>query len=147
MDIDDEASEEEMLSDWYDDSGSYSGSRDDFTGAEESDMHTEPRPRHITADTSPPEPQDSATVDVILRFLSYDATEDFVDGDCASTLIIFYAAVRGLSNTDAQEFLQPEKYTSFLAMLIYCLRLVLLESCLLRLPHNYIGLPARPRHS
>ncbi|KAH7111675.1 hypothetical protein B0J13DRAFT_461852, partial [Dactylonectria estremocensis] len=84
--------------------------------------------------------------DIILQLLHFMATEDFEDGRSSSALLVYFSAVRGLSGLQGDDFLRPGRFTPILAKLIYCTRLVILEATLPRLPHNYIGLDARPRY-
>lgn len=82
--------------------------------------------------------------DVVLRFYYDMATEDFKDGQSSSSMLVYYSAVRGLSRPDGNEYLRPARFTPILARLIYCARLIILETILPRFPHLYTGLPARP---
>ena len=69
--------------------------------------------------------------------------EEFRDGRAASTLAIYFSGVLSLS-PDGHTFQRSTNYTSKLAALIYCTRLVLLEATLPRHGHSYIGWPVRP---
>ncbi|KJZ70995.1 hypothetical protein HIM_09606 [Hirsutella minnesotensis 3608] len=89
--------------------------------------------------------QQDPHADTILRFCYHMATEDFEDGRASSTLLIYFSAVCGLSVPDGAEFLRPGQYTTHLAGLIYCVRLIMLESVLPCVSHDYIGIKARPR--
>ncbi|KJZ71103.1 hypothetical protein HIM_09522 [Hirsutella minnesotensis 3608] len=89
--------------------------------------------------------QQDPHADTILRFCYHMATEDFEDGRASSTLLIYFSAVCGLSVPDGAEFLRPGQYTTHLAGLIYCMRLIMLESVLPCVSHDYIGIKARPR--
>ncbi|KJZ70098.1 hypothetical protein HIM_10501 [Hirsutella minnesotensis 3608] len=89
--------------------------------------------------------QQDPHADTILRFCYHMATEDFEDGRASSTLLIYFSAVCGLSVPDGAEFLRPGQYTTHLAGLIYCVRLIMLESVLPCASHDYIGIKARPR--
>ncbi|KAH7129646.1 hypothetical protein B0J13DRAFT_588495 [Dactylonectria estremocensis] len=82
--------------------------------------------------------------DIILRFYYDMATEDFEDRRSSSSLLIYFSAIRGLSRSSGNEYLRPARFTPILAALIYCARLVILETVLPRFPHLYTGIPARP---
>ncbi|KAH6985327.1 hypothetical protein EDB80DRAFT_821764 [Ilyonectria destructans] len=82
--------------------------------------------------------------DVVLRFYYDMATEDFEDGRSSSSLLVYFSAARGLSRPSGNEYLRPARFTPILAALIYCARLIILETVLPRFPHLYTGLPARP---
>jgi hypothetical protein len=88
--------------------------------------------------------QQDPEADVLLRFCSFITTEDFEDGIASSTLLIYFSAVCGLSLPDGAEFLRPGQYTTHLSGFIYCARLLMLESVLPCVSHDYIGLGARP---
>lgn len=83
-------------------------------------------------------------IGILLRFGYFSFGEEFVDGTASSTLLIYFAAVRGLSSKDDQ-FLYPHQYTPILARLIYIARLICLEALLPRFAHQSVGIPARPR--
>ncbi|KAL6405859.1 hypothetical protein AUP68_10999 [Ilyonectria robusta] len=85
-------------------------------------------------------------VDVLLRFGNYAMTENFEDGTASSTMLVYFSAVRGLSPLNGDEYLQPNRFTPILARLIYCTRLILLESVLPCRPHSYVNIPSRPRY-
>lgn len=88
--------------------------------------------------------QQDPQADILLRFCSHMTTEDFEDGKASSTLLIYFSAVCGLSPPDGAEFLRPGQYTTHLSGFVYCARLVMLESVLPRISHDYIGIEARP---
>lgn len=67
--------------------------------------------------------------DVVLRFLNFLATEENIDGTPASTLLVYFSSVLGISN-DNMTFEQPSNYTPELSGLIHCGRLIFLESLL-----------------
>ncbi|KAL6405833.1 hypothetical protein AUP68_10972 [Ilyonectria robusta] len=73
-------------------------------------------------------------------------TEGFEDGTASSTMLVYFSAVRGLSSPNGDEYLQPNRFTPILARLIYCMRLILLESVLPCRPHSYVSIPSRPRY-
>jgi hypothetical protein len=102
---------------------------------EHEELHQQEEPDALSGPTDPlPEAiKNNTAVDVLLRFLAHAVSEDFVDGNPHSTLLVFYAAVRGLNRPSGGSLLQPHQYTGVLAALIYCLRLISLETCLPRL--------------
>ena len=71
-------------------------------------------------------------------------TESFVDCQPASTLIVYFSGILGLS-PDGSTFLRPKAYTSSLSALIYSMRLILLEATAPRFEHPNVGWSARPR--
>jgi len=63
----------------------------------------------------------------------------------SSTLLVYFSGILGVS-TDGSTFKRPRNYTPKLSGLIYCIRLIVLESILPRFAHSFIGWEARPRH-
>ncbi|KAK4243229.1 hypothetical protein C7999DRAFT_44916 [Corynascus novoguineensis] len=74
--------------------------------------------------------QDRYSQDALLQLASFLVTEPFQDGQADSTLLVYFSGVAGLN----------------LSALIYCVRLILLETTLLRFAYHSIRIPARPRH-
>lgn len=72
-------------------------------------------------------------------------TEEYEDGKPSSTLLVYFSAIMGIS-TDGSTFARPRRYTPKLSALIYCIRLIVLESTLPRFAHSFIGWEARPRY-
>lgn len=71
--------------------------------------------------------------------------EEFADGLSILIMLVYFAAVCGLSGPTGAEYLPPSRYTSKLAGLIYCTRLVVLERVLPRALYDYVNIRARPR--
>ncbi|KAG4279116.1 hypothetical protein FPRO04_13725 [Fusarium proliferatum] len=67
---------------------------------------------HITTPADP-------AADLVLRLAYYMTTEDFADGRSSSTMLVFFSAVRGLSDRDA--IIRPHRFTPVLSRLIYCI--------------------------
>jgi hypothetical protein len=84
--------------------------------------------------------------DLMLRFGYFLVTEEYEDGNSASTLLVYFSGILGIS-IDGLTFERPSNYTSKLSALIYCSRLLIIESTLPRFAHQYIGWPARPRYN
>jgi hypothetical protein len=74
------------------------------------------------------------------------ATEDFADGNSKSTMLVYFSATCGLTSLMGADFLRPAQFTSILSSLIYCTRLLIMESVLPRFSHDYIGLLQRPQY-
>ncbi|KAK4232794.1 hypothetical protein C8A03DRAFT_39574, partial [Achaetomium macrosporum] len=82
--------------------------------------------------------------DILLRLAGFLVTEPFRGGQASSTLLVYFSGVIGLS-ADGSTYMRPLQYTPKLSALIYCARLVLLETVLPRFSHDYVRIPARPR--
>lgn len=61
-------------------------------------------------------------VGALLRFMYLSATEEFING-ASSTLLVYFATVRGLASPSGHRFLYPSQFTPILARLVYCIRL------------------------
>ncbi|PVH94161.1 hypothetical protein DM02DRAFT_200271 [Periconia macrospinosa] len=88
---------------------------------------------------------DSTLDDLLLRFCYFLATEEYEDGIPRSTLLVYFSRILGIS-ADGSTFERSVHYTPKLSGLIYCIRLIVLESTLPRFAHSHIGWEARPRH-
>ena len=86
---------------------------------------------------------DETLADLALGFVHFLATEQYDEGRPSSTLLVYFSCVLGIS-PDGATFARPLNYTSHLSGLIYCIRLILLESSLPRFAHPTLGWPARP---
>ncbi|KAG7406289.1 hypothetical protein Forpe1208_v014519 [Fusarium oxysporum f. sp. rapae] len=89
---------------------------------------------------------DDPCTDVVLELCYSMAIEDFEDGTASSSLLVYFSAVRGLSRPTGDEYLRPHQFTPILSILIYCTRLIFLETTLPRFPHLYAAIPARPSY-
>jgi hypothetical protein len=87
-----------------------------------------------------------ALEDLMLRFGYFLVTEEYEDGNSSSTLLVYFSGILGIS-IGGSTFDRPSNYTSKLSALIYCSRLLIIESTLPRFAHQYIGWPARPRYN
>ncbi|KAL3587650.1 hypothetical protein FPOAC2_13547 [Fusarium poae] len=74
------------------------------------------------------------------------ATEDFADGNSKSTMLVYFSATCGLTSPMGADFLRPAQFTGILSSLIYCTRLLIMESVLPRFSHDYVGLLQRPQY-
>lgn len=70
------------------------------------------------------------------------STEEFVDGQPSSSLLVYFSGVLGLS-ADARGFLPAKKFTPHLSALIYIQRLLFLEYALPFRPYPHLGIPQR----
>ncbi|CEJ92613.1 hypothetical protein VHEMI08252 [[Torrubiella] hemipterigena] len=100
-------------------------------------------PDHINKTTTLPEDPDNQ-LDALLSFCLYMVKEEVHDGQANSTMIGFFSAICGLSLPDGKEYLRPAQFTTHLAGLIYCIRLVVIEATLPLREHKSIHLAARP---
>jgi hypothetical protein len=89
---------------------------------------------------------EAALEDLMLRFGYFLVTEEYEDGISSSTLLVYFSGILGIS-IDGSTFERPSNYTSKLSALIYCSRLLIIESTLSHFAHQYIEWPARPRHN
>lgn len=80
--------------------------------------------------------------DAVARFSAFLCTEPFRDGASASTVMVYFAGVLGISQ-DGSTFERPSNYTSKLSALVHSARLCLLEATLPRFAHPRIGWNAR----
>ncbi|CEJ83200.1 hypothetical protein VHEMI03220 [[Torrubiella] hemipterigena] len=83
-------------------------------------------------------------LDALLSFCLYMVKEEFHDGQANSTMIGFFSAICGLSLPDGKEYLRPAQFTTHIAGLIYCIRLIAIEATLPLREHKSIHLAARP---
>jgi hypothetical protein len=88
---------------------------------------------------------EGALEDLMLRFGYFLVTEEYEDGRSASTLLVYFSGVLGIS-INGLTFERPSNYTTKLSALIYCSRLLLIKLTLPRFAHQHIGWPARPRY-
>ena len=84
--------------------------------------------------------------DALLQLARLLLTEPFRGGQARSTLLVYFSGVAGLG-ADGSSFERPSRYTSKLSALIYCARLLLLETVLPRFPHHHIRIAARPHRN
>ena len=103
--------------------------------------------RHPEASSESISPCRSSPIDELADLVgllaSFLCTEQYRDSRAASTLLVYYSGVLGIS-PDGMTFQRPRAYTSNLSGLVYCIRLVLLEATLPRFPHSYVDWVQRP---
>lgn len=86
---------------------------------------------------------DDRLLDAVARFCVFLCTEPYRDGKSASTVMVYFAGVLGISQ-DGTTFERPKNYTSKLSALIHVARLCLLEATLPRFSYPRLGWDARP---
>ncbi|KAH7227201.1 uncharacterized protein BKA55DRAFT_527135, partial [Fusarium redolens] len=84
--------------------------------------------------------------DILLHFCYFAVNEDFKGGIASLTMLVYFRAVCGLSTPDGNKCLQPYRFTSILAKLIYYLWLIFLKAVLPRFSCSYGGIMRRLRH-
>jgi hypothetical protein len=89
---------------------------------------------------------EAALEDLMLRFGNFLATEEYEDSKPPPTLLVYFNGILGILIDDST-FERPSNYTSKLSALIYCSRLLIIESTLSHFVHQYIGWPARRRYN
>ncbi|KAH7361356.1 hypothetical protein BKA66DRAFT_592980 [Pyrenochaeta sp. MPI-SDFR-AT-0127] len=94
--------------------------------------------------TSKDSSADSVLEDLVLRLGHFLVTEKYEDGQPCSTPLVYFSSVLGIS-ADGSTFERAAYYTPKLSGMIYCARLIFLESTLARFAHHYIGWKARLR--
>ncbi|KAI3573812.1 hypothetical protein IWW34DRAFT_634647, partial [Fusarium oxysporum f. sp. albedinis] len=72
------------------------------------------------------------------------STEEVVDGQPASTLLVYFSGILGFT-TGSTCFLPARLYTLNLAMLIYTQRLLFLEYALPARAYLFLGITQRPQ--
>jgi hypothetical protein len=82
-------------------------------------------------------------LDAVARFCVFLCTEAYRDGKSASTVMVYFAGVLGIS-ADGTTFERPSNYTPKLSALIHVARLCLLEATLPRFDRPRLGWSARP---
>lgn len=86
---------------------------------------------------------DDEILDAVARFCVFLCTEAYRDGKSASTVLVYFAGVLGIS-ADGTTFERPSNYTPKLSALIHVARLCLLEATLPRFDRPRLGWSARP---
>ncbi|KAK4243060.1 hypothetical protein C7999DRAFT_45037 [Corynascus novoguineensis] len=121
----------------------------DFDSNTDLDSNYDPSDQATSSSSEEEERDDSISTpddqDALLQLASFLVTEPFQDGQASSTLLVYFSGVAGLS-VDGSWFERPSRYTPKLSALIYCARLILLETALPRFAYRSIRIPARPRH-
>ena len=110
----------------------------------DSEPHEEDNPpQKATTTTDVAKSLDETLADLTLGFVHFLATEEYDEGRPSSKLLIYFSCVLGIS-ANGTTFARPLNYTSQLSGLIYCARLILLESVLPRFAHPTLEWSARP---
>jgi hypothetical protein len=86
---------------------------------------------------------DDRLLDAVARFCVFLCTEPYRDGKSASTVMVYFAGVLGISQ-DGTTFERPKNYTSKLSELVHVARLCLLEAKLPRFSYPRLGWVAWP---
>jgi hypothetical protein len=94
----------------------------------------------IGVDTTMPD----RMADVVGRLSLFMCSEEFIDGQSSTTMLVFFCGVLGISH-DGLTFDRPRNYTPKLSAIIHSARLICLEATLPRRPHPHIGWDTRPR--
>jgi hypothetical protein len=81
--------------------------------------------------------------ELIFRLSVYFITEEFIDGQSSSSLLVYFSGVLGVSS-DGITFRRARDFTPFLSALIYQQRLLFLEWALPCRSYPYLGRSARP---
>ena len=89
-------------------------------------------------------PTNDVLADAAGEFFAFLCTEEFVDSQSSSALLVFFCGTLGFS-ADGLRFDRPRDYTPKLSAMIYCVRLCLLEVTLPRFAHLSATWGARPR--
>lgn len=76
--------------------------------------------------------------DVVGRLSLFMCSEEFIDRQSSTTMLVFFCGVLGISH-DGLTFDRPRNYTPKLSAIIYSARLICLEATLPRRPHPHIG--------
>lgn len=82
-------------------------------------------------------------LDAVARFCVFLCTETYRDGKSASTVMVYFAGVLGISQ-DGTTFERPSNYTPKLSAVVHVTRLCLLEATLPRFSYPRLGWNARP---
>lgn len=82
-------------------------------------------------------------LDAVAQFCVFLCTEPYHDGKSASTVMVYFAGILGIS-LDGTTFERPSNYTPKLSALVHIARLCLLEATLPRFGYPSLGWDARP---
>jgi hypothetical protein len=72
------------------------------------------------------------------------STEDFIEGQPGSSLLVYYSGILGFSS-DGANFLPAKRFTPYLSGLVYIQRLLFLEHALPYRAYPFLGIPRRTR--
>ena len=89
-------------------------------------------------------PANSPLADAAGEFFAFLCTEEFVESQSSSALLVYFCGTLGFS-PDGLRFERPRNYTPKLSAMIYCVRICLLEVTLPRFAHSSATWGARPR--
>jgi hypothetical protein len=83
-------------------------------------------------------------LELILQLSITFSTEEFLDGQPSSNLLVYFSGILGFS-ADARSFLPAKRFTPHLSALIYVQRLLFLEYTLPYRAYPFIGIAKRAR--
>jgi hypothetical protein len=87
----------------------------------------------------------SQLLELIFQLSIIFSTQRFIDGQAASSLLVYFSDVLGIS-ADAQRFLPAKNYTPYLSGLIYVQRFLFLEYALSFRVYSYLRILRRQRY-
>jgi hypothetical protein len=116
---------------------------------ERKDNREEEKEDELSDERQNPEPPSmfmnlNPLTELILQLSIWFATEEFTDGQPASSLLVYYSGLLGFSG-DGTTYKRARDFTSCLSALIHQLRLLFLEWALPYRAYPYIGRESRPR--
>jgi hypothetical protein len=100
-------------------------------------------PEKKAADPAGRSEVDVRLLDAVAQFCVFLCTQPYHDGKSASTVMVYFAGVLGIS-PDGTTFERPSNYTPKLSALVHIARLCLLEATLPRFSYPRLGWDARP---
>jgi hypothetical protein len=100
-------------------------------------------PEQGVADLDSQSEIDDRLLDAVAQFCVFLCTEPYHDGKSASSAMVYFAGVLGIS-PDGTTFERPSNYTPKLSTLMHISRLCLLEATLPRFSYPRLGWDARP---
>lgn len=139
------AGESDLASDDGDSDGDFDMDKDDYNEDEWDDEEEKEEARgEEEAAGEDEDPQVAEVLELVFGLIMDFSTEEVRDGRPASTLLVYFSGVLGLS-ADSTAFLPARSYTSNLAGLFYTQRLLFLEYALPARAYPLLGIPRRPR--
>jgi hypothetical protein len=100
-------------------------------------------PEKRVADPASRSEVDDHLLNAVAQFCVFLCTEPYHDGRSASTVMVYFAGVLGIS-PDGTTFERPSNHTPKLSALVHIARLCLLEATLPRFSYPRLGWDARP---
>lgn len=83
-------------------------------------------------------------LELLFRLSITFSTEDLIEGQPSSSLLVYYSGILGFSS-DGANFLLAKRYTPLLSRLVYIQRLLFLEHALPYRAYPFLGIPRRTR--